>query len=122
MADSERISFTPLAVVGLLFVAVQATAALLLSGGAARTVHVTPYSGQTAYRLNVSVEGQPLQDDQIRARYGLPYRGHTQLSPEALQRVIMAREGERASAELLFVRLHTSSQGRPEEIWLWPQK
>mgnify|MGYP005864331491 FL=1 len=121
MADSERISISPLTVAGLLFVAVQAAVAFALWGGGTRAIHVTPYSGQTAYRLNVSVAGQPLSNGQIRARYGLAYRGLTQLSPDALQRVIVAREGTQPSAEL-FVRLHTSHEGRPEEIWLWPQQ
>jgi len=86
-------------------------------------VHVTPYSGQNAYRLNVTIDGRSLTDAQLRARYGLAYRGHTQLTPEALQRIVIDREDSSvtAAAGKLFVRLHTSRQGGPEEIWLWPQ-
>lgn len=111
-------------VAGLLFLAAQAVVAIAHSVSGQRLVHYTPYSGQTAYRLNVSVDGRPLTDVQVRARYGLAFRGHTQLTPDALQRIVIAREGSGSTAAAggLFVRLHYSRQGGPEEIWLWPQQ
>jgi hypothetical protein len=110
-------------VAGLLFLAAQMIVAVGHSMAGTRLAFYTPYSGQTAYRLNVSIAGRPLSDAQIRTRYGLTFRGHTQLTPEALQRIVIDREGSSSTAAAgeLFVRLHTSRQGGPEEIWLWPQ-
>lgn len=124
MPSAARPLVSAVTIAGLLFLVAQAVVAIGHSVSERRMVHYTPFSGQTAYRLNVSVAGRPLSDAQIRARYGLAFRGHTQLTPEALQRIVIDREGsgEAAVAGELFVRLHCSRQGGPEEIWLWPQQ
>jgi hypothetical protein len=124
MSSPARFHFSAATIVGLLFLATQAVVAIGHSVSGTRLAHYTPYSGQTAYRLNVSVAGRPLSDAQIRTRYGLAFRGHTQLTPEALQLIVIDREGSSSAAAAgeLFVRLHTSRQGGPEQIWLWPQQ
>jgi len=122
MPSAARLTISAATIAGLLFLAAQVFVAIGHSASETRLLNYTPYSGQTAYRLNVSVAGRPFSDSLIRERYGLAYRGYTQLTPEALQRVVIDREGADAKAADLFVRLHVSRQGGPEEIWLWPQQ
>lgn len=124
MSSAPRSPFPAAWTAGLVFLGAQLVLAVVPVVSDNRLVHLTPFAGPTAYRLNVSVTGRALSDAQLRARYGLAFRGHTQLTPEALQRVVIEREGSDAAAAAgeLFVRLHTSRQGGPEEIWLWPQR
>lgn len=124
MSSAARPLPTLATLAALAVLALQVVAAVGQSTSPQRLAWLTPYSGQTAYRLNVSVTGRPLSDTQIRARYGLPFRGHTALTPEALQRIVIEREGSSGTAVAggLYVRLHTSRQRGPEQIWLWPQQ
>lgn len=110
---------TPL-LAGMLFLLVQVIAAMVHAFSDDRLFDYTPYSGLTAYRLNVSVAGQPLTDQQVRARYGIAFRGRTALTPAAIQQLVVWREG--ASPDDTVVRLHVSRKRGPEQIWLWPQQ
>ena len=113
---------SPARLIGLLVLALQVLGALALLVLEPRLFHLTPYAGATAYRLNVSIDGAALGDAQIQARYGLPFRGETSLTAEGIQRIILAREGGEKSGSPAVVRLHFSSQGGSEHIWLWPQQ
>lgn len=108
--------------VGLLVLAVQAFLAVSHATSGARLVYYTPYAVPTVYRLNVSVAGRALTDAQIRERYGIPFRGQIALTPRALQQIVIRREGDAAAVRDTVVRMHVSSRGGPEEIWLWPQQ
>lgn len=122
MSTAARSQLSTPAIAGIVFLAVQLFVAINHSAADPRWVHFTPYSGETAYRLNVTVGGRALTDTQVRRRYGVPFRGHTGLTPAALQQVIIARERSAGAGRETFVRMHTSWQGGPEEVWLWPQR
>ncbi len=105
---------------GAFFLLVQVIVAVVHAFSDNRLFDYTPYSGLTAYRLNVSVAGEPLTDQAVRARYGIPFRGRLELTPAAIQRLVVWREGEPDGDT--FVRLHVSRRRGPEQIWLWPQQ
>lgn len=111
------------ALTGLLVVGLQGVAMVQQATSEERSLRFTPYSAPTVYRLNAAVGGQPLTDTQVRERYGLPFRGKIGLTPEALHAIVIRRESVVAPrTHDVYVRMHVSRQGGPEEIWLWPQQ
>jgi hypothetical protein len=107
---------------GLLFLVIQASIGLTQSLAPDRKIYFTAYSGQTSFRLNVTLDERPLTTAQIRERYHLPFRGRSDLTPEGLQAIIIHHESVYAKGSDVFVRMHFSRQRGPEEVWLWPQQ
>lgn len=83
--------------------------------------HVFPWQGATNYQINVFSGGRTLTSDEVRARYRLPIRGTTALTPEGLHNIVRDRETRMRTSET-FVRVHTRHNGAAEEVWLWPEK
>ncbi|MGH8018528.1 MAG: hypothetical protein ACREIA_09595 [Opitutaceae bacterium] len=107
--------------VGGAFLAGLATAALVASHHPLRLVHVLPHEGRTEYEINVFSGGEPLDSDEVAARYRIPFHGSTMLTPHGLRTIVRHREGRSASANDTFVRMHLRPDGGKEEIWLWPE-
>lgn len=89
---------------------------------AGRLSRLTPFAGQTSYRIAGMMNDVPLRGEDVRARYGLRSRGTIAGSPEDLRRIVRRREAGKDSDDTVFLRLHTRENGGLEEIWLWPQQ
>lgn len=123
MPPPTRSRKTPLAThVVAVFLFAQVLFALDQAWSEERLVWFTPYSGQTAFRINLTIGDRPQTTAQLRARYRLPFRGRADLTPEALQRIVVHHETVYAEGMGTLVRMHYSRQRGPEAIWLWPQR
>lgn len=84
-------------------------------------VHLSPVGGYTSYRMFVTIDGRSLDPSQISARYKIPHRGRTTLTPEGLHNIIRGYESYSGSSHEIHIRLHTRFNNNSEEVWLWPQ-
>lgn len=82
---------------------------------------LTPFAGQTSYRLAGMMNQQVITADELSNRYGLAPRGTTAASPNELRELLRLREMDTPADNEVYLRLHTRRNGGEEEIWLWPQ-
>lgn len=77
-----------------------------------------PFDMQTDYRLSVTLDGQPLTAQQVRARYRRPAAGTDNRSVQNLIDII---EGvEQRAAHKAQVTMHYRINGHPEQQWRYP--
>ncbi len=107
--------------IGGAFLAGLAVAAIVASHHPLRLVHVLPHEGRTVYEINVFTEGRSLSSDEVAARYRIPFRGTTALTPRGLRAIVRHRESHSTTANDTFVRMHLRPDGGAEQIWLWPE-
>lgn len=80
-----------------------------------------PYDEISFYDIDVSIDGQKLDDEQISARYRKPEYGRENRSIHNLISIIKQYEttygkGDNARVELSFIK-----NGHSEKTWSWPE-
>jgi hypothetical protein len=80
-----------------------------------------PYDIQTEYRLQVSVNGQPLTAKQIQARYRRPKSGTDNRSPQHVIDMIQGYEETYGRNDRAEVIMRYRVNGKEEQEWRWPR-
>lgn len=79
-----------------------------------------PHDAQNEYRIEVVIDGRPLDRDAVLDRY----RTLTGWDPRAIEhvkRVIVQYESTRGSSDAAVVTLHYKINGIEQEAWRWPK-
>lgn len=79
-----------------------------------------PHDMQTEFFITATLDGRPLDDAAIRARYLLPSHGWDSHHWRNVASVLHAREARAAKTDHAQVHLRYRVNGRPPETWSWP--
>ncbi|MEX2263603.1 MAG: hypothetical protein WD696_16725 [Bryobacteraceae bacterium] len=108
--------------IGVAFLAFQIAAIVYARYVPSRYFCWAPFDMQTEYWLEVTVDGRPLNGQEIRRRYRRPQHGVDNRSPQHVIDIVQQCEERYAAAERVRVRMRYTVNGKEERQWHWPPR
>ena len=78
-----------------------------------------PHDAQTAYELSVTLNGRPLNAEEIKQRYRLDQKGIDPRSIEHVKIALRQYETTYGKDDTAAIIMHYATNGGPPKIWRW---
>lgn len=78
-----------------------------------------PYEEVTLFEIEATLDSRPLTSGEIQERYGMARNGRQDRSIHNVISVLRWRESREKNP--VTVRLNFTTNGRPQQVWAWPE-